>query len=169
MPTTVVVEARSGVTLKLLIITGLLATSSLPLRAVLVVPLVRLTGTAPEGSSKQLAALRVERVRLEAAAGPDAEPAAALKFDLVNTTQQRLTEVVVEISIADKPLPEPAPATTRMLVRPFRLQGDVVLEPGYSVGFNVLLRRLSADCECAASVRVVSFRFLLDEVALTLT
>ena len=159
------VEARPGVTLRLLFITVLIATSSLPLRAVRLVSQARLTNTASEVSSKQLAALRVERVRLEAAAVISAEPASALKFDLVNTTQHRLTEVVVEISIADKSSPEPAPeTTTRMLVRPFKLQGDVILEPGYSVGFDVLLRRLSADCECAANVRVVSFRFLLDEV-----
>ena len=154
---------------KLLIIGILLAAASPSLGTVGHGAPRQLTGTAPQAADKeltvldkQLAVLSVANVRLEAAAPVDAEPATTLKFDLVNTTQQRLTEVVVEISIADKPSSEPAPTTTRILVRPFRLQGDVILEPGYSVGFEVLLRRLSADCECAPSVRVVSIRFLLD-------
>ena len=146
---------------KLLIITALIATSSLPLRAVPLVPLARLTNAAPEVFGEQLTALTVERVRLEAAAGIDAEPATILKFDLLNTTQQRVAEIVVEISVTDKSSADPA--SSRMLVRPFRLAGDVVLEPGYSVGFEVLLRRLSADCDCTPTVRVVSVRFLLDE------
>lgn len=167
MPTTVVVEAGSGVRLKLPLITALIASSSLPLRADLPVPLARLTIVDPQGSGKQLTALTVEKVRLEAAASIDAEPAATLRFDLFNSTPQRLTEIVVEISVTAGSPSEPGPATSRMLVRPFRIQGDVVLEPGYSVGFEVLLRRLSADCECAAKVRVVSVRFLLDGAALT--
>ena len=156
-------QARSGVEHKLLIFCVLIAMASPALGAVLRVASPQLTSTAAQVSDRQLTALSVENVRLEAAAGIDAEPATALRFELVNTTQQRLTEVVVEISIADKPSSEPGLATTRVLVQPFRIQGDVVLEPGYSVGFEVLLRRLSADCECAANVRVVSVRFLLDE------
>lgn len=160
-------KAPFGVEPKLLIIGVLIAMASPALGAVRRVGLEPHTGTAAQVSNRQLTALSVENVRLEAAAVTEAEPATALRFDLVNTTQQRLTEVVLEISIADKPSFEPGLATTRMLVRPFRIRGDVVLEPGYSVGFEVLLRRLSADCQCAANVRVVSVRFLLDEVAST--
>ena len=150
-----------------LLITVLIATSSLPLHAVVLTPFARLTNAAPAVSGKQLRALTVENVRLEAAAGIDAEAATTLKFDLLNTTQQRLTEITVEISVTEKPSQEPALTPSRMLVRPFKLQGDVILEPGHSVRFEVLLRRLSADCECAANVRVVSVRFLLDEAAVT--
>jgi hypothetical protein len=155
------------VELKLLIITALIATSSLPLHAAALPPFARLPNAAPAVSGTQLRALTVENVRLEAAAGIDAEPATTLKFDLLNTTQQRLTEITVEISVTEKPSQEPGRTPSRMLVRPFKLQGDVILEPGHSVGFEVLLRRLSADCECAAHVRVVSVRFLLGEAALT--
>ncbi len=163
-PTGVVVVARPGVGHRLLNLTVLMAASSLPLRAVPVIPHARLVGGGPQLSSSQVTALTVKGVRLEAAAVIDAEPATNLKFDLFNTTQQRLTDIVVEISITDTSSTETALGTSHMLVRPFRMQGDLILEPGYSVGFEVLLRRLSADCECAANVRVVSVRFLLDEV-----
>jgi hypothetical protein len=173
VPRTVEVDARSGVELKLLIITVLIATSSLSLHAELLTPVARFTKGSYAVSGKQLKALTVENVRLEAAAGIDSAPATTLKFDLLNTTQHRLTEIVVEISVTEKPSQEPALTLNRMLVRPFKLQGDVILEPGHLVEFEVLLRRLSADCECAANVRVVSVRFLLDDatsdVSLTIT
>ena len=163
VPTAVVVVARAGVERQLFIVTVLIAASSLPLRAVLGDPHARLISSRPQLVGSQLTALTVKKVRLEAAAGIDAEPATTLKFDLLNTTQQRLTDIVVEISVTDTASAETALGTSHMLVRPFRLQGDLILEPGYTVGFEVLLRRLSADCECAANVRVVSVRFLLDD------
>jgi hypothetical protein len=102
--------------------------------------------------------LSVERVRLEA--GPEIEtgPSTVLKFDLVNTSRQPMTDIVLEVSITAKPRVEPPSTPSRILVRPFRIQGDLVLESGYTVNFDVLLQRFSADCDCVANVSVVSSR-----------
>ena len=148
---------------RLLVLAVLLAASSLPLRADPLVRRAQSTTVNPRVSNTLPTAVTVEKIRFEAAAVVETEPATRLKFDLLNTTQQRLTDIVVEISVTEGASTEPALAT--MVVRPFRIQGDLILEPGYSVGFEVLLRRLSADCDCAANVRVVSVRFLLDDVA----
>ena len=78
-----------------------------------------------------------------------------LKFDLLNASPAGLTDLLLEISIMEKP---DGLAPGRMLVRPFRIRGNVVLKSGYTVDYELLLRALSSDCDCVASVDVLSVR-----------
>lgn len=98
--------------------------------------------------------LRVENVRLEAAVHAETTPSTLLKFDVINGTSTPLTTIVLEISILEKPAP--TELTGRVLVRPFEIRGNVALEAGYTLNFEMLLRNLSSDCRCIANVEVVS-------------
>jgi|KBSMisStandDraft_5_1062788.scaffolds.fasta_scaffold73828_2 hypothetical protein len=108
----------------------------------------------------QLSPLRIGNVRLEAPPSPQTPASAVLKFDLFNEGPSRVTDILLEVSVRGKPAFDPGPATARVLVRPFKIRGAVKLEAGYSVNYEVLLRNLSSDCNCVASVEVLSFRAL---------
>jgi hypothetical protein len=47
-------------------------------------------------------------------------------------------------------------------VGPFTIRGEVVLEAGYSLNYEMLLRSFSSDCYCMPNVEVVSVRSLLE-------
>src|SRR5215203_186973 len=102
--------------------------------------------------------LRVENVRLEAPVRAEASPATILKFDVFNGTSAPLTDLVLEISILEKPAR--TELTGRTLVRPFKIRGSVVLQAGYTINYEMLLRNLSSDCRCIANVDVVSVHWL---------
>lgn len=79
--------------------------------------------------------LRVENMRLEAALSTETEPSTTMKFDLVNAGPERLTDVLLEISITEKPAVDLL-TPRRTLVRPFQIRGDVVLESGYTIAYE---------------------------------
>jgi hypothetical protein len=107
--------------------------------------------------------LRVDNVRLEAPAHAEASPSTLLKFDVFNGASAPLTDLVLEISILEKPaLTE---LSGRALVRPFKIRGNVVLQAGYTVNYEMLLRNLSSDCRCIATVDVVSVHWLPEAAA----
>jgi hypothetical protein len=85
-----------------------------------------------------------------------------LKFDVFNGSPKRQTDWLLEISITDKLVVDPIPAPRRVLVRPFKIRGNFVLESGYTINYEMLLRHLSTDCDCVATVDVVSVRALPD-------
>ena len=101
--------------------------------------------------------LRIHNVRLEAPPLDGPKPSVILKFDLLNDSDVRITDVMIEIAIVAKPqtVSEPAP---RVIVRPFIIRGHVTIEAGYTVAYQMLLRNLAPDCECQADVNVVSAR-----------
>ena len=110
----------------------------------------------------QIAApVRVENVRLEVAPPTEAVPSTILKFDVTNASSKRLTDLLLEISITEKSS-DPVLAPRRTLVRPFKVRGNVVLESGYTINYEMLLRQFSSDCECVANVDVLSVRSLPD-------
>ena len=69
-----------------------------------------------------------------------------------------LTDLILEISILEKP--ESMELSGRAVVRPFKIRGHVVLQAGYIVNYEMLLRNLSPDCGCVANVDVVSVHWL---------
>jgi hypothetical protein len=103
--------------------------------------------------------LRVQRVRLEPAPPMNASPGTVLKFDLLNASVNRLADLVLQIAIVEKSEPF---APRRILVGPFTIRGEVVLEAGYSLTYEMLLRNFSSDCHCLPNVEVVSVRSLLE-------
>ena len=103
--------------------------------------------------------LTVQNIRMEA---PDSfvdSPSAVLRFDLFNAGVTPLTAITLEISVLEKSSDDRQ--SGRPIVHPFRIRGDLVLDPGYTVNFGMLLRNLSSDCVCIAKVDVISVRALL--------
>jgi hypothetical protein len=105
--------------------------------------------------------LRVQRVRLEPAPPINTSPSTVLKFDLFNASVNRITDLLLKIAIIQKVEPL---APRRVLVGPFNIRGDVVLEAGYTLNYQMLLRNFSSDCDCVANVDVISVRSLLPEL-----
>ena len=101
---------------------------------------------------------RVEHVRLEAPLRAEASPSTLLKFDVVNSATAPLIDLVLEISVLEKPARKGL--SGRAIVRPFRVRGDVILQAGHAINYEMLLRNLSSDCRCPATVNVVSVLWL---------
>ena len=109
-----------------------------------------------------LPALRVNDVRLEAPPPDAPAPAVLLKFDLLNESESRVTDLLIEVTVVER-TPTPAdPTRSRAIAGPFTVQGHVTVEPGYTMQFDMLLKNLRPDCDCSATVRVVSARRLVD-------
>jgi hypothetical protein len=104
--------------------------------------------------------LRVENVRLEAPVPAETLPSTVLKFDVFNGGSTPVTNLILEISILEKPALNELPG--KALVRPFKIRGNVVLQAGYTINYEMLLRNLSSDCRCIANVDVVSVHWLTD-------
>jgi hypothetical protein len=81
-----------------------------------------------------------------------------LKFDVVNSATAPLIDLVLEISVLEKPARKGL--SGRAIVRPFRVRGDVILQAGHAINYEMLLRNLSSDCRCIATVNVVSVLWL---------
>jgi hypothetical protein len=102
--------------------------------------------------------LRVENVRLEAPVPPETIPSSLLKFDVFNGGSTPLTDLILEISILEKSAAKESAG--RALVRPFQIRGGIVLQAGYTINYEMLLRSLPSDCRCVANVDVVSVHWL---------
>ena len=116
------------------------------------------TSNPPEAPGAATPALRIARVRLEAPPEDAAQPSMVLKFDLLNEGLSSVTDVVIEIVIRDKRLAESDPLAARPLVGPFTISGHATIDAGYTIAYEMLLRNLSTECQCAADVRVISAR-----------
>jgi hypothetical protein len=82
-----------------------------------------------------------------------------LKFDLLNTSLNRVATPLLKIAIVERAEPFARP---RILVGPFTIRGEVVLEASHILSYEMLLRNFPSDCNCVANVDVVSVRSLLD-------
>jgi len=96
--------------------------------------------------------VRVEHIRLDPASTKI--PATLLTFDLVNGGPNRLTSLVLQVSVVGRP--GDAAAKRRVLVQPFTIRGNAALDPGYAVRYELLLRNFSSDGSCVAIVDVLS-------------
>jgi hypothetical protein len=99
--------------------------------------------------------LRVHRVRLEAAPPPIPKPSVVLKFDVVNDGLVPRSGVILEVTILERPS---ADADRHVVAGPFTIRGDVNLQAGYTLNYEMLLRNLPSDCDCVADVTIVSDR-----------
>jgi hypothetical protein len=103
--------------------------------------------------------IRIKQVRLEPPDEGDTSKTAVLRFDAVNDSADRLTDLVLEISIVGKPSTSDA-ATPPVIRRPFTVQEKRIIEPGYSLQYEIVLKNVSSDCDCRTSVEVRSARSL---------
>jgi hypothetical protein len=107
--------------------------------------------------------LRVKNVRLEPGRAADAPSSTTLKFDMFNEDSRSLTDIVLEVSIVKSPQSDDPAGAPQVLVRPFTVREKIVLQPGFSMTYEVRLRNISGDClACTARVEVVSVRSLDD-------
>jgi hypothetical protein len=127
-------------------------------RPVLATPAPQVPGNPDPAVSSQPPAsdLRVRNLRLDEPSVEVARPAVVLKFDLLNDSPGRVTDVLIEIAIVEKPSRDPG--SRRLVAGPITMRGYATIEPGYTVEYKVLLRNLSSDCGCEPQVSVVSAR-----------
>jgi hypothetical protein len=103
-------------------------------------------------------ALRIMHVRLEAPPADAPTPSAVLKFDMLNDGGSKVTDIVIQISMLERPRDEHELSSRRFVVKPFMIRGSVTLEVGYTMNYEMLLRNLSSDCACVPNVVVISAR-----------
>jgi hypothetical protein len=115
-------------------------------------------GIAADRATAAARMLRVENVRLEAPVHAYASPSTLLTFDVFNGASTPLTDLVLEVSILEKPVT--TTLSGRTVVRPFKIRGQVVLQAGYTVNYEILLRNLSPACACVANVDIVSVHWI---------
>jgi hypothetical protein len=109
----------------------------------------------------KLPPLRIAKIRL----GPaprDEKTSAVLKFDMSNVSSRTLTDIAFQISVVEESRRGNWDTPGRVIAGPFTIRGKLVLEPGYTAEYEILLRNVSSECRCAANVRVLSVRSLLD-------
>jgi hypothetical protein len=99
--------------------------------------------------------LGIAEVRLDSPPPWEEENSAVLKFHMSNGSSRTLTDIVFEVSIVEE-LRRGQPR--RALAGPFAIRGTIVLDPGYTADWEILLRHVSPTCRCAPKVRVLSFR-----------
>jgi hypothetical protein len=109
-------------------------------------------------SLNPLPTLRIMKVRLEAPPADAPIPSAVLKFDILNDGGSKVTDVVIQIAMLERPRGEHEPSSRRFVVNPFMIRGSVTLEAGYTMNYEMLLRNLSANCACVPNVVVISAR-----------
>jgi hypothetical protein len=105
--------------------------------------------------------LKVQNIRLEPGPLAESSPSTTLKFDMLNDGASHLTNIVLEVSIV-KVRQEESDARQNVLVRPFTIRETVVLQPGYSMEYELRFRNFSPDCGCVPRVNVVSVESLAD-------
>jgi hypothetical protein len=101
--------------------------------------------------------LRVHHVRLERPPATVPKPSVVLKFDLVNDGVKTVGDVVLEVAILEKSATDAA-AASRVVAGPFTIRGDIDLQAGYTLNYEMLLRNLPSDCDCVADVAIVAGR-----------
>jgi hypothetical protein len=106
--------------------------------------------------------LRVHRIRLEAGPAAAPSPSSTLKFEMLNDGASRLRNIVVEVSVVKRVREVEPKLPAEVVVRPFIVRENVVLQPGYSIEYEVRFQNLAPDCDCVPRVDVVSVEALAD-------
>lgn len=78
-----------------------------------------------------------------------------LKFDLVNDGWTTVRRVVLGVAILEKSSTDAA-AAPRVVAGPFTIRGDVDLQAGYTLNYEMVLRNLPSDCHCVADVAIMA-------------
>jgi hypothetical protein len=118
------------------------------------IPLVGVLTVACGLLPRRAEPLRVQYVRFDPAPQLDGAPSTVLNFGLSNEGSDNLTNIVVKVSILEKPADS---GVGDRLAGPYMLVGkDYVLRPGQMLAFEIRLRNLSSDCQCVAHVNVLS-------------
>jgi len=110
-------------------------------------------------SSVNASLLEIENPRLETAPPNAPQPSSLLKFDVLNKSSLRLTDLVMRISFVEK-RPDSLDAPVRVLIGPVTFRVEDILQSGFVLSYEILFRNLSSDCDCSPTVEVLSARLL---------
>jgi len=113
----------------------------------------------------ELPPLKVKNVYIKSADPLDGLPTAVVKFAIVNTGPTGVIDIVFEVSIIEKP-EESSVLPTDVLAGPYNIHVKAALEAGYSMEYELRLRNVSADCNCVATVVVLSARPVVENASL---
>jgi hypothetical protein len=119
----------------------------------------------PSTPSTTLTPLRVLKIRLDQGDRTHPEPRSTVSFEVLNDGPTELTDVVLRIFIEEvttlsQPDSHPEPLAK------YTIRGsDVVIQPGYSLKYELRLRNLPSECDCRAVVEVESVRALTTTAA----
>jgi hypothetical protein len=106
--------------------------------------------------------LRIDNIRLEPGSQTKSDPSMILKFDMFNDSSNKVTDLVLEISIIEKPDAEQPATQPHVIAGPFTIRGKAILRAGFSITYQMLFHNLAPDCKCVANVDVLSLRSLPD-------
>jgi hypothetical protein len=106
--------------------------------------------------------LQIENLRLVSPPPKAPHPSALLKFDMLNDTALRLTDVVVRVSFLERRADDANALPPRIVVGPVTVRVDETLQAGYVLSYEMLFRNLSTNCDCAPRVEILSARLLPD-------
>ena len=65
-------------------------------------------------------------------------------------------DVILEVAIVERRSTDAAAAAPHVVAGPFTIRGDIDLQAGYALNYEMLLRNLPSDCNCIANVAIVS-------------
>lgn len=102
--------------------------------------------------------LKIENIRLDPVSATDTVLSAIVRFDMINEGANALTDLVFDVSIVEQPEPDRGGVPPRVLAGPFTIQGHVVLDAGFTLNYEMVVRKLPSPCRCVATVRVQSAR-----------
>lgn len=106
--------------------------------------------------------LQIENLRLDSPSPRMPQPAALLKFDVLNETSLPLTDVILSVSLLEGQPPSAEGVSARVLVGPITVRMKAILHAESVLSYEMLFRNFSSDCGCSPSVEVLSVRLLPD-------
>jgi hypothetical protein len=112
------------------------------------------TGAASAGSPL----LRIEQLRVITSPDGAPQPSVVLKFDVLNDSPSRLTDVVIRVSFVEGNLDEIDEIPAKVVRGPVTIRVRETLPAGYVLSYEMLFRNLSPECECSPRVDILSAR-----------
>jgi len=100
--------------------------------------------------------VKIRNLRLERTPTLEIEPSSTLTFDMVNIGPTSITHVVFELSVVSKAQADDFQHPALVLVGPYKLRTRFILDPGYTVHYELRLSIRPDDCECLPRVTVLS-------------
>jgi hypothetical protein len=106
--------------------------------------------------------LRIEQLRVVTSPEEAPQPSLVLKFDVLNDSPSRLTDVVIRVSFVEGNLDEIDEIPAKVVGGPVTIRVRETLPAGYVLSYEMLFRNLTPDCECSPRVEILSARSLPD-------
>jgi hypothetical protein len=106
--------------------------------------------------------LRIEQLRVITLPEGAPQPSVVLKFDVLNDSPSRLTDVVIRVSFVESNLDEIDEIPAKVVGGPVTIRVRETLPTGYVLSYEMRFRDLTPDCDCSPRVEILSARSLPD-------